>query len=113
MAWERIDKRLRALGMSDSDLARAVNVSPQVVHGWRKRGVPASRYAEIARALDMPTAWLLMDTDAANGHDDQVAMQIGELVGIMRQLDERARRDLIEIGHLFLSHCIDRRKNQI
>lgn len=111
MVWARIDYRLKALNMSDSELARAVHISPQVVHGWRKRGVPPARYAEIARALGMPAEWLLVEIDTPAVADDQTAMQIGEVIAIMRQLDAIERRDLIEIGYLFLSHHDDRKKN--
>jgi DNA-binding transcriptional regulator YdaS (Cro superfamily) len=33
-----------------SQLARKLEIEPQVIHNWRKRGIPASRVLDIERA---------------------------------------------------------------
>lgn len=50
-ALEVIDQERQARGWKWADLARALDVSPQVLVQWRKRGVPRAQYPAIARAL--------------------------------------------------------------
>jgi len=111
--WERIDKRLRELGLSDADLARALGVMSQHVHNWRKRGIPARRLLEIAQALRMPRDWLLTDEIAPieKAAGAELEQQTHDLVRSFVQLSRRDRQNLLDIAELFLDHHRDNRRH--
>ena len=55
--WSDIDRELTSTGRTWAWLGRKIEVSDQVLHNWRSRGVPSKRYAAIAAALGL--AWLM------------------------------------------------------
>lgn len=53
---EKINKRLGQMGESGwtwSDLAREMEITPERINNWKKRGVPAGQIKHIAAALGM------------------------------------------------------------
>lgn len=50
---EKINKRLKSLGMTWSDLASKMNMSAERLNNWKKRGVPARQIKNVAIALGM------------------------------------------------------------
>lgn len=50
---ERINNKLVAKGWSWSDLARVMEITPERINNWKKRGVPAGQIKSIAIALGM------------------------------------------------------------
>lgn len=49
--WKIIDRELHRKRLKWADLAKALEVSDQVVNNWSRRGVPTARYADIATFL--------------------------------------------------------------
>lgn len=50
---DKINKRLTALGMTWSDLARVMKITPERINNWKKRGIPARQIKSVAVALGM------------------------------------------------------------
>lgn len=99
--WDRIDKRMRQLGLRDADLARALGVTSQHVSNWRRRGLPPSRFAEIAQALGKPAGWLLSEDDKSfSGLKPEARRQLLELTNLFIQLDENDRTRLVDIAQV-------------
>lgn len=48
-----VQARLEAKGHNWAWLGRKINVSPQAMHNWAARGIPAARRLEVARAIGM------------------------------------------------------------
>lgn len=57
---DRVEIRIRELGLSWADFARRLDTTDQRVYNWRKRGIPKSEVVHIAHALGCSTDWLLM-----------------------------------------------------
>ena len=63
---DRVEIRIRQLGLSWADFARLLDTTDQRVHNWKKRGVPKSEVDHIADVLECSTDWLLRGTAAAS-----------------------------------------------
>lgn len=55
---QRLRDYLDSQGMSYADFAKRMNVDPQHVNNWFKRGVPKARIFEVADALKLDPRWL-------------------------------------------------------
>lgn len=55
---KRLRDHLNSLGASYADFAKRMNVEPQHVNNWFKRGVPKARIFEVADALKLDPRWL-------------------------------------------------------
>lgn len=110
--WKKIDQRMAELGLKDADLARALGVESQHVHNWRKRGIPAARFKQVADALDRPIDWLFQEEDAATHvaeppgvYQNQIDTDAADLVEFFRSLDRRGRADLLAIAAILSSNA--------
>ena len=94
--YDRILSRLDSLDMSESDLARAVNESPQTLHNWKQRGaVPAGKLLSVATVLRVSTDWLL----GAEDKNPQMEDLVGEdTAGPPMALGRRVKECLDELG---------------
>ena len=61
--WKRIDTELSRRRLNPMWLARKLNVTRQVINGWKTRGVPTRRYEEIAAALGWSLDRLVMGVE--------------------------------------------------
>jgi len=50
--FNRVIRKARDRGWSQSDLAERLSLSPQNITNWKSRGVPPERYVAIADALN-------------------------------------------------------------
>ena len=57
--WTRIDEELSRRHSTWAWLARELGATDQVVNNWRRRGVPSSRYADVAHAFGWAIETLL------------------------------------------------------
>lgn len=119
---ERLYEAARAAKLLDaateqSSLARLLNVAPQNVHNWEKRGVSKDAAIEAQRLLGISATWVLYGTgpmmisatktatepepDTA-GHTPDVAWPFGDYARY-EALSESKKRDLRAIVNAFLS----------
>jgi phage repressor protein C with HTH and peptisase S24 domain len=70
--WERVDRELSRRRLDWPWLYKQLAVSKQTAHNWHKRGVPASRYQDIADALQVTMDWLVGNTDSRQGDSRRV-----------------------------------------
>lgn len=67
---DRIREAREAKGWNQSELARALKITPQAVQAWeRGGGVYGKRAGQVARALGVTEAWLLLGDDAPTERD--------------------------------------------
>lgn len=82
--WKRIENELHRRRLNPMWLARKLDVTRQVINGWKKRGVPTRRYEEIATALGWSLDRLVMGADDAP--PVQQAMQIETVAQVSVQV---------------------------
>lgn len=75
---ERIKKALQEAGISNAEIARRTNVSPQAVNGWLTEGTIAkSRLAQVARECGVSLDWLVSGTPSEPGQMPNVVPIVG------------------------------------
>jgi len=63
------------LGMNQSALARKLNVSPQDVTNWKKRGMPPEHYAAVAKAVNKTVDELIEPDELKQVDSVQIKLQ--------------------------------------
>lgn len=67
--FERVLRKARDRGWSQSDLAERLGLSPQNITNWKSRGIPPERYVGIADALSCSLDELLGRTRYVSGEE--------------------------------------------
>ena len=102
-AWRRVAAELERRGKTPQWLADRLRFSPQRVHNWQSRGLPASAYVEVAYALGRSVDWVA----GAAEPDTHAAMRLfqelprfdrDEIAEEMRRRVEKYRAYMTEHG---------------
>lgn len=94
--FERLTQAAAKLDLhGNSNIARFLNESPQVVTNWSKRGVPARKIIEIAPLLGVSPEWL----QTGKGEKSNEAMRVinGDPMLPPSRLDDRTPEELLKI----------------
>lgn len=94
--FERLIQAAAKLDLhGNSNIARFLNESPQVVTNWSKRGVPARKIIEIAPLLGVSPEWL----QTGKGEKNNEAMRVinGDPMLPPSRLDDRTPEELLKI----------------
>lgn len=105
-----IEARVRA-GMSQTDLATALGITPQAVSMWEsgKNTPRGSRLREIAKALGVSESYLLSDNESAAGESSQdeekrshlqIAGELADQITSGAKKGRLERDDLLALEHV-------------
>lgn len=72
---DRVQERLRELGMKEADFAELLGETQQTVNNWNRRDLPKARSVEVANALGLRPEWLESGEEPAHAEDVQRAQQ--------------------------------------
>lgn len=88
-----------------SDIARALNVAPQVVKNWEERGVSKEGILVGSRVFSCSPEWLEYGTNETTSPTFEYSPQTKEAIRIMSSMDQRGQdRALISIKYAFDFH---------
>lgn len=98
----RLLGRLRELGLSEAEFARAIGESGQAVHNWKKReSIPNDKLAKVAKAVDVTVDWLLTGVSQPSGAMEESAVYNDlpvDLVHAWQGMDKPTRVHLLAIA---------------
>ncbi|MDX8396538.1 MAG: helix-turn-helix transcriptional regulator [Mariprofundaceae bacterium] len=110
---QRIKKARIAAGLSQSELARILEIKPQAIQHW-ERGTSSpktSRIADLAVALNVQASWLLFEETNINQVHGPEIVAYGELnideqilIKTYRQMDLARQQAFNEIAETFAQH---------
>jgi transcriptional regulator with XRE-family HTH domain len=94
----RVLELARALGLSDAELAKRIEESPQVLSNWKRRGaIPGRKLAKVARALGprVTVEELLTDKPhgAALGLKEEPGVYDVEILRLLRAIESPSHED--------------------
>lgn len=102
---ERFESKLELQGIKPAELARKLDVTPQLVNGWKIRGVSAKEAYRVADILkcDPHEIASLVEIRPADRIADQkarydVVPDLPELVELFHALDAKRRASLLQIA---------------
>lgn len=102
---ERIKYARERAGMSPSDLAETLKISPQAVQNWEygKTAPKLSRFESLAEALDVSKEWLMtgkgkisLGEEPLQEGDDEKAIQW------LKEMDSTRKREALELLELMV-----------
>lgn len=94
----RLKSALRVRKISESELARRINVCPSLISHWVNgdREPPLSRFADIVRVLNLPANWLLGIQNSHVEYCDLPMEDINTLDEIIRLFKRRHDKEIKE-----------------
>lgn len=108
--WENINKELDRRHKSWAWLAVKLGTTDQVVHNWKKRGVPSSRFRAIAEALHPFTVDQIegigqAPTNIAGGRGNRgLLTDLRAFALAAAEVDQDTRDDVLSMLTLFLKN---------
>lgn len=95
--WDTIDDELRRRKKSGAWLGQQLvpPASRQTINGWKERGVPSSRYEDIAKFFGWTVDRLLTGADIAEAASEQAALAYSpQALHLARMFDELPTTEL-------------------